>query len=85
MASVDAMPRVIPPDPRILARRRQIADQMRAARLHANLSQQDIVDRTGMDRSAYQDIEHARTSPLVDTLQRIADAIGVPLSHLVRE
>lgn len=38
-----------------------------------------------MDRSAYQDIEAGRASPLLDSLLRIADAIGVPLAHLVRE
>ena len=81
---MEPVPRVSPPDPRILARRRQVGDRIRAARLHANLSQQDIVARTGMDRSAYQDIEHGRTSPLLDTLFRIADAIGVDLADLVR-
>ncbi|GAA2985466.1 helix-turn-helix domain-containing protein [Streptomyces fulvorobeus] len=79
------MPRVIPPDPQIMERRRRIGEQIQAARLHANLTQQDIVQRTGMDRSAYQDIEHGRSSPLLDSLLRIADAIGVPLADLVRE
>lgn len=79
------VPRVIPPDPRIVERRRKIAARIRDARLHANLSQQDVVTHTGMDRSAYQDIEHGRTSPLLDNLLRIADAIGVPLADLVRE
>ncbi|AWL42845.1 XRE family transcriptional regulator [Streptomyces sp. SM18] len=75
----------MPPDPRLLERRRRIAAQIRAARLHANLSQQDVITRTGMDRSAYQDIERGRASPLLDNLLRIADAIGVPLADLVRE
>ncbi|MFH8668791.1 helix-turn-helix domain-containing protein [Streptomyces anulatus] len=79
------MPRVIPPDPRLLERRRRIAAQIRAARLYANLSQQDVIGRTGLDRSTYQDIEAARSSPLLDNLLRISDAIGVPLSDLVRE
>lgn len=38
-----------------------------------------------MDRSAYQDIEAGRSSPLLDNLLRISDAIGVPLAELVRE
>ncbi|MEU0157918.1 helix-turn-helix transcriptional regulator [Streptomyces sp. NPDC006261] len=75
----------IPPDPRYLVRRQRIGQRIREARLHADLSQQDIVTRTGMDRSAYQDIEHGRTSPMLDNLLRIADAIGVPLADLVRE
>ncbi len=82
---MEPVPRVIPPDPRLLERRRRIAAQIRAARLHANLSQQDVITRTGMDRSAYQDIERGRASPLLDNLLRIADAIGVPLADLVRE
>lgn len=82
---MEGVPRVIPPDPALLERRRRIAAQIRDARLHANLSQQDIVDRTGMDRSAYQDIEHARSSPILDNLLRIADAIGVPAADLIRE
>lgn len=38
-----------------------------------------------MDRSAYQDLEAGRSSPMLDNLLRVADAIGVPLSDLVRE
>ena len=79
------MPRTNPPEPALLERRRRIATRIRDARLHANLSQQDIVHRTGLDRSSYQDIEHARASPRVDTLLRIADAIGVPTADLIRE
>lgn len=82
---MESVPRVIPPDPRLLERRQRIAAQIRAARLHANLSQQDVVTLTGLDRSTYQDIERGRSSPLLDNLLRIADAIGVPLADLVRE
>lgn len=80
-----SVPRTNPPDPALLERRRRIAARIRDARLHANLSQQDVIKRTGLDRSAYQDIEHARASPRVDTLLRIADAIGVSAADLIRE
>jgi transcriptional regulator with XRE-family HTH domain len=82
---VEPVPRTNPPDPELLERRRRIATRIRDARRHANLSQQDIVHRTGLDRSSYQDIEHGRASPRVDTLLRIADAIGVPAADLIRE
>jgi transcriptional regulator with XRE-family HTH domain len=82
---VDAVPRVQPPDPHVLERRRRIGQQIRAARLHANLTQQAVAERTGMDRSAYQLIEYGAVSPLLDNLLRISDAIGVPLAELVRE
>lgn len=38
-----------------------------------------------MDRASYVRIEQGQASPLLDTLILIADAIGVPLAHLVRE
>ncbi|MFF8958854.1 helix-turn-helix domain-containing protein [Streptomyces sp. NPDC014894] len=79
------MPRVIPPDSRILARRQRIAERIRAARLHANLTQRALAERTGMDRSSYQMVEYGTVSPPLDSLLRISDAIGVPLSDLVRE
>jgi transcriptional regulator with XRE-family HTH domain len=38
-----------------------------------------------MDRASYQKIEYGAVSPMLDSLLRISDAIGVPLSDLVRE
>ncbi|WP_030352484.1 helix-turn-helix domain-containing protein [Streptomyces scopuliridis] len=73
------------PTERVLARRREIGDQIRAARLHANLTQEAVALRAGMTLAQYNRIEQGHSSPLLDTLIRIADAIGVPLAHLVRE
>lgn len=68
----------------VLARRRRIGEQIRAARRQANLTQQAIGERTGIDRSVVIAIEHGRSAPSLDTLLLIADAIGVPLADLVR-
>ncbi|WP_308295912.1 helix-turn-helix transcriptional regulator [Streptomyces sp. ISL-96] len=38
-----------------------------------------------MDVATCSRIEQGHSSPLLDTLIRIADAIGVPLSDLVRQ
>lgn len=38
-----------------------------------------------MDRATYVNIERGKSSPLLDSLILIADAIGVPLSYLVRD
>ena len=73
----------LPPD-RVRARRLEIAEQIRAARLYANLTQEAVALRVGTDLSSYNRIERGHSSPLLDTLIRIADAIGVPLSDLVR-
>ena len=73
----------MPPD-RVHARRQAIGDQMRAARLHANLSQEQVALRAGIRIATYSNIEQGHSSPLLDTLIRIADAIGVDLADLVR-
>ncbi|MEU9747508.1 helix-turn-helix domain-containing protein [Streptomyces niveus] len=79
------MPRLPPPTERVTGRRRAIGEQIRAARLHANLTQEAVALRIDMRLATYSDIEQGHSSPLLDTLIRVADAIGVPLSHLVRE
>ncbi|MET9517054.1 helix-turn-helix transcriptional regulator [Streptomyces sp. NPDC002994] len=79
------MPRSVPPPDWVIARRRAIGDRIRAARLHANLTQQSVAERIGMDRAAYNRVEQGHSAALIDTLIRIADAIGVPLADLVRQ
>ncbi|MFI8104689.1 helix-turn-helix domain-containing protein [Streptomyces sp. NPDC086023] len=79
------MPRSVPPTDDVLARRRRVGDQIRAARLERNLTQERVALDSGMDRPSYNRIEQGHVSPLLDSLIRISDAIGVPLSQLVRE
>jgi transcriptional regulator with XRE-family HTH domain len=78
------VPRSTPPPDHVLAQRRAIGDQIRAARLHANLTQEEIANRTGLDRPSYNRIEQGHQSATLDSLILIADAIGVPLAELVR-
>lgn len=72
-----------PPSPRVLAARRAVGDRIRAARLHANLTQEALGERAGLDRQAINRIEQGHASPLLDNLVRIADALDVPLRDLV--
>ncbi|MFF9505461.1 helix-turn-helix domain-containing protein [Streptomyces sp. NPDC014724] len=72
------------PADRVLTRRRAIGEQIRAARLHANLSQEDIALRAGITLGPYNRIEQGHAAARIDTLIRIADATGVPLADLVR-
>lgn len=72
-----------PPSPRVLAARRAIGDRIRAARLHANLTQEALAEQAGLDRQSINRIEQGHASPVVDNLIRIADALGVPLRDLV--
>ena len=78
------MPRPTPPDERVIARRRQVGERIRHVREHLNFSQQDVCGRSGIDVATYSRIEQGHSSPLLDTLIRIADAMGVELEDLVR-
>ncbi|MEU5974968.1 helix-turn-helix transcriptional regulator [Streptomyces sp. NPDC047315] len=78
------MPRSTPPPAWVIDRRRAIGDQIRAARLHRDLTQERVALTTGMDRATYNRIEQGHSSALLDSLILIADAIGVPLEDLVR-
>ena len=78
------MPRSTASPPWVLARRRQIGDQIRAARLHANLTQEAVANLVPMDRSTYVRIEQGQSSPTLDTLIQVAHVLGVPLSELVK-
>jgi transcriptional regulator with XRE-family HTH domain len=72
------------PDDRVRAGRRAVADRIRAARLHANLSQEQVTLGAGIRIATYSTIEQGHSSPLLDTLIRIADALDVDLADLVR-
>ncbi len=78
------MPRSSPPPEWVLVRRRQIGDQIRAARLDANLTQEAVANAIPMERPNYNRIEMGHSAATLDTLLLIADVIGVPLSELVR-
>ncbi|MFJ3820327.1 helix-turn-helix domain-containing protein [Streptomyces nodosus] len=77
------MSRPTPPDDRVITRRRQVGEQIRRVREHHHLTQLDVCGRSGIDVATYSRIEQGHSSPLLDTLIRIADAIGVPLRDLV--
>jgi transcriptional regulator with XRE-family HTH domain len=76
--------RPTPPDERVLARRRQVGEQIRRVREGLNLTQPDVCGRSGIDIATYSRIEQGHSSPLLDTLIRIADAMDVELAELVR-
>ncbi|MFI1287472.1 helix-turn-helix domain-containing protein [Streptomyces sp. NPDC020792] len=76
--------RPTPPDDRVIARRRQVGEQIRRVRLAHNLTQYDVCGRSGIDVATYSRIEQGHSSPLLDTLIRIANAIGVDLGELTK-
>ncbi|MGW5130338.1 helix-turn-helix transcriptional regulator [Streptomyces sp. NPDC004135] len=65
------------------ARRRQIGERLRTARLHADLTQEQLGERVGRDRRTIHRWEYAQRVPNLEDLLLLADALGVPLADLV--
>lgn len=59
--------------------------QIREARELADLTQERLAERADLDRVTIVRIETGAVSPRLDHLLMIANALGVPLSYLVRD
>lgn len=66
------------------ARRRQIGERIRTARRTAGLSQLQLGERIGRDHKTIHRYEYGSSVPNLEDLLLIADALGIPLSDLVR-
>jgi len=62
-----------------------IGDRFRAIREAKKLSQGDIEKRTGLKRSYVSRVENGHTVPAVETLEKLARALEVPLYQLFYE
>jgi transcriptional regulator with XRE-family HTH domain len=59
-----------------------IGDRLRALREEKNLSQGDIEKRTGLLRCYISRVENGHTVPAIETLEKMARALEVPLYQL---
>jgi len=59
-----------------------IADRLRSMREQKNLSQGDIEKRTGLLRCYISRVENGHTVPAIETLEKLARAMEVPLYQL---
>jgi len=66
------------------ARRREIGERIRTARIHAGLTQLELGHRIGRDHRTIHRWEYALRVPNLEDLLLLADAVGVPLADLVR-
>jgi transcriptional regulator with XRE-family HTH domain len=62
-----------------------IGDRIRAIREAKNLTQGEIFKRSGLRAAYVSRVEHGHTAPSVDTLEKFAAALEVPLYQLVYE
>lgn len=68
----------------VAARRREIGARLREARENADLTQLQLGERIGRDHRTIHRWEYAYRIPTLEDLLLIADALGIPLSDLVR-
>jgi len=59
-----------------------IGDRLRALREEKKLSQGDIEERTGLLRCYISRVENGHTVPAIETLEKMARALEVPLYQL---
>ena len=62
---------------------KKIALKVKFERLKKNLSQEELALEAGLSRNAIWKIETGRVSPTVETLDKIAKALGLDFSTLV--
>src|ERR1700742_912247 len=60
-----------------------VADRLRTLREVKKLSQGDIQERTGLLRCYVSRVENGHTVPALETLEKFARALGVPMYLLV--
>jgi transcriptional regulator with XRE-family HTH domain len=62
-----------------------VGERIGALRESLNLSQGDIEDRSGLRRCYISRVENGHTVPSVETIQKMAGAMGVPLYRFFYE
>lgn len=63
--------------------RQLLGDRIKTIRLQMGLSQEEMAFRCGMQTSHIGFLERGQRNPTLDTLERIALGLGVPLSELL--
>ncbi|MFB7776942.1 helix-turn-helix domain-containing protein [Streptomyces bauhiniae] len=75
------MPLTPPPDhDEITTRRVAFGDRLRIARREAGLTQDQLAERTGLDRVQISEIERGYRDARLSTLMRIEGALGAHLT-----
>jgi len=60
-----------------------IGERLRVLREHKNMSQGDIEKRTGLLRCYLSRVENGHTVPAIETLEKLARALDMPLYQLL--
>ncbi|WP_406312464.1 XRE family transcriptional regulator [Streptosporangium sp. NBC_01639] len=60
-----------------------VASNVRAQRAHRRMTLDELAARSGVSRGMLIQVEQGRTNPSINTLTRIADALGVTVARMV--
>lgn len=69
----------------VMGLRQIFADNLRSARLAAGLSQEELADAAGIDRTYVSALERCRYAASVDVIERVAAALSVHPATLLRD
>lgn len=58
---------------------------LRRARERLNLTQEEVAERSGVHATEVSRIEGGKRDPQVSTVQRLAEAVGLSASELLRD
>jgi transcriptional regulator with XRE-family HTH domain len=61
------------------------AEHVRALRQKRGLSQEGLAERTGLHRTYIGSVERAERNVSIDSMERIADGLGVELAEMLRD
>ncbi len=85
MADVHMMMPVLVPAKAAVPAAMNIGSTIRGYRLQQGMSQGDIEKRTGLLRCYLSRVENGHTVPSLDTLKKIAAALGLPMGQFFAE
>jgi transcriptional regulator with XRE-family HTH domain len=63
---------------------KKLGENLRKLRLKKNMSQVDLATALDVDRAYISNIENGRMNPTLSTLEKIAGALEIPMSELVK-
>lgn len=66
-------------------RRLEVGGRIRAIRIRCGFTQEQLALRSGVTRNVLIDAEHGRRGLLYERLYDIAEALEVPISHLLAD
>ena len=67
-----------------MASGKKLGENLRKVRLKKNLSQGDLATALEVDRAYISNIENGRMNPTLSTLEKIAGALGISSSELLK-